>query len=92
MRAERRTTADPGTASARECCDEMGNMRTCVGHVGLADTCPVLFEFCVEALGMINDRFVGRPCQRRRADRLIAEDRVRSILFDADAGLAVPVP
>jgi hypothetical protein len=56
-----------------------------------ADTKPVLLEICVEALGIINDRFVGRPWQRRRADRLIIEGRVRSILFEADDGV-LPIP
>jgi hypothetical protein len=51
----------------------------------------VLIEICVEALGTLNDRFVGRPWQRRRADRLIIEGRVRSVLFEADDGV-LPVP
>jgi hypothetical protein len=37
------------------------------------------------------ERFAGRPWQRRRADRLIAKGRVRSILFDADDGV-LPFP
>lgn len=55
------------------------------------ETARVLFEICVEVLGAIYERFVGRPRQRQRADRLITEGRVRSILFDADDGV-LPVP
>lgn len=43
-----------------------------------------MFEVLVEVFASLYARFVGRPWQRRRAERLIKHKRVRCIVFDAD--------
>lgn len=45
-----------------------------------------VFDLMVEVLASIYARFVGRPWQRRRAERLIKQDKVRCVLFDATEG------
>ena len=45
-----------------------------------------VFEVLVEVFASLYARFVGRPWQRRRAERLIKQKKVRCILFDADEG------
>jgi hypothetical protein len=52
----------------------------------LANTGAV-FDAAIEVLGMLYARVVGRPWQRRRAERLIKHGLVRSVLFDADPGV-----
>jgi hypothetical protein len=46
-----------------------------------------VFEVLVEVITSMYARFVGRPWQRRRAERLIKQKKVRCILFDADEGV-----
>lgn len=48
-----------------------------------------MFEVLVEVLASLYARFVGRPWQRRRAERLIKHKKVRCALFDAD-GITLP--
>jgi hypothetical protein len=45
-----------------------------------------VFEVLVEVFAALYARFVGRPWQRRRAERLIRQQKVRCVLFDADGG------
>jgi hypothetical protein len=45
-----------------------------------------VFEELVEVFVSLYARFVGRPWQRRRAERLIKQKKVRCILFDAEGG------
>lgn len=46
-----------------------------------------VFEVVVEVIASLYARFVGRPWQRRRAERLIRQKKVRCILFDGDEGV-----
>lgn len=46
-----------------------------------------MLEAVIEVLGALYSRVVGRPWQRRRAERLIRQGKVRSILFEADQGV-----
>lgn len=48
-----------------------------------------MFEVLVEVLSSLYARVVGRPWQRRRAERLIKHGKVRCVLFDAE-GNALP--
>lgn len=43
-----------------------------------------MFEVLVEVLASLYARFLGRPWQRWRAERLIKHKKVRCILFDTD--------
>ncbi|HEY6935474.1 MAG TPA: hypothetical protein VI452_18940 [Marmoricola sp.] len=45
-----------------------------------------MLEAVIEVLVALYARVVGRPWQRRRAERLIKQGKVRCILFDADEG------
>jgi hypothetical protein len=45
-----------------------------------------VFEVLVEVFARLYAHFIGRPWQRRRAERLIKQKKVRCILFDADEG------
>ena len=46
-----------------------------------------MLEALVEVIVSLYARLVGRPWQRRRAERLIKQGKVRCVLFDADEGV-----
>ncbi len=46
-----------------------------------------MFDVVVEVIFYLYGRFVGRPWQKRRAQRLITQGKVRSALFDGDHGV-----
>jgi hypothetical protein len=46
-----------------------------------------MVEALVEVIRSLYARLVGRPWQRRRAERLIEQGRARCVLFDADEGV-----
>lgn len=48
-----------------------------------------MLDVVIEVLASLYARLVGRPWQRRRAERLIRHGKVRCVLFDAD-GHALP--
>jgi len=46
-----------------------------------------MLEALVEVVVSLHARLVGRPWQRRRAERLIGHGKVSCVLFDADEGV-----
>lgn len=46
-----------------------------------------MFDVVVEVIFYLYGRFVGRPWQKSRAQRLISHGKVRSALFDGDDGV-----
>ncbi|GAA2143178.1 hypothetical protein GCM10009844_15340 [Nocardioides koreensis] len=45
-----------------------------------------MLDVLVEVMASLYARLIGRPWQRRRAERLVKQGKVRCVLFDADEG------